>query len=219
MVNNAQHGFLHGRSCVTQLLSTLHLIGQLLDRNIQTNVIFLDFAKAFDSVDHGILLNKLKSYGISGNIYNWFNDYLHGRTQRVVLEGAASKWSLVNSGVPQGSILGPMLFLLFINDLPDAMPPETSTALYADDTKLYRTVTSFQDCSHLQEALSCADKWSKESNINFNSSKCKVLTISRRKTSFVSNYHLGPTQMTRVDCEVDLGAPSLIIYLRTSTLR
>ena len=205
MINNVQHEFLHERSCVTQLLSTLHHIGQLLDRNTQTDVFFIVFAKAFDSVDHGILLKKLKSYGISGNIYNLFNNCLHGRTQRVVLEVAASKWSPVTSGVPQGSILGPVLFPLFINNLPDVMPPETSTTLYADDTKLYRTVTSLEDCSYLQEALFCADKWSKVSNINFNSSKCKVLTLSRRKSPFVSNYHPGPTQLIRVDCKVDLG--------------
>ena len=89
MINDAQHRFLHGRSCVIQLLTTLHRIGQLLDINIQTDVIFLDFAKAFDSVDHGILLAKLGRYGISGNIHNWFCSYLRGRTQRVVVEGVA----------------------------------------------------------------------------------------------------------------------------------
>ena len=205
MINKAQHGFLHGRSCVTQLLSTLHHIGQLLDRNIQTDVLFLDFAKAFDSVDHGILLKKLKAYGISGNLYNWFTDYLRGRTQRVVVEGVASEWSPVTSGVPQGSILGPMLFLLFINDLPDVIPPTTSTGLYADDTKLYTAITSRQDCDNLQEALSYVDDWSKESNINFNTSKCKALTISRRKQPIVLNYHLGSAELIRVDSEVDLG--------------
>ena len=162
MINKAQHGFLHGRSCVTQLLATLHHIGQLLDRNVQTDILFLDFAKAFDSVDHTILLTKLKSYGISSNMYNWFTDYLRGRTQRVVVDGETSEWSLrITSGVPQGSIVGPMLFLLFINDLPDVIPPSTSTGLYADDTKLYKAITSRQDGDHLQEALSHADIWSK----------------------------------------------------------
>ena len=90
LINKAQHGFLHGRSCVTQLLTTLHYVGQLLNNNVQTDAIFLDFAKAFDSVDYIILLKKLKSYGISGNMYNWFIDYLHGRKQRVVVNGIAS---------------------------------------------------------------------------------------------------------------------------------
>ena len=205
MINKAQHGFLHGRSCVTQLLATLHHIGQLLDRNVQTDILFLDFAKAFDSVDHTILLTKLKSYGISGNMYNWFTDYLSGRTQRVVVDGVTSEWSHVTSGVPQGSILGPMLFLLFINDLPDVIPPSTSTGLYADDTKLYKAITSRQDGDHLQEALSHADIWSKQSNIDFNASKCKVLTISRRKSPIETKYYLGANELLRVDSETDLG--------------
>ena len=148
MINDAQHGFLHGCSCVTQLLTTLHRIGQLFDNNIQTDVIFLNFTKPFDSVDHNILLTKLSRYGISGNLYSWFSSYLRGRKQRVFVEDIASEWSLVTSGVPRGSILGPMLFLLFINDLPHVIPQATSTGLCADDAKLCRAITS-------NEALAC----------------------------------------------------------------
>ena len=114
------------------------------------------------------------------------SDYLHTRTQRVVAEGAASSWSPVTSGVPQGSFLGPILFLLFINDFPDVIPESTSTGLYADDTKLYREISTLEDCSQLQEALSCADVWSKDNNINFDPSKCKILTFSCVKHLFFS---------------------------------
>ena len=97
LINKARHGFLHGRSCVTQLLTTLHHVGQLLDNNVQTDITLLDFAKAFDSVDDIILLKKLKSYGISGNMYNWFTDYLHGRKQRVVKQVHSSLPYLIAS--------------------------------------------------------------------------------------------------------------------------
>ena len=202
IINDAQHGFLHGRSCVTKLLTTLHRIGQLLDNNIQTDVIFLDIAKAFDSVDHNILLMKLRMYGISGNLDDWFRSYLPGRTQRVVVEGVASEWSPVTSGVPQGSILVPMLFLLFINDLQDAIPQATSTGLYADDAKLYKVITSSEDSACLQTALSCAGVWSVDSNIfTFNTSKCKIM----RRRPLIDNYHLGSVDLKRADSEVDLG--------------
>ena len=119
--------------------------GFLLDNNIQADVIFLDFAKAFDSVDHNILLTRLCRYRISGNLYSWFSSYLCGLKQRVAVEGIASEWSPVTSGVSQGSILGPMLYLLFSNDLPDVIPQTTSTGLYADDAKLHRVITSNED--------------------------------------------------------------------------
>ena len=98
-------------------------------------------------MDHVILLKKVKHYGIAGNLYRWFSDYLHNRTQRVVVEGAASSWSPVTSGVPQGSILGPMLLFLSINDFPDVIPESTSTGLCADDTNLYREISTLEDCS------------------------------------------------------------------------
>ncbi|CAB4009616.1 Hypothetical predicted protein [Paramuricea clavata] len=138
-------------------------------------------------------------------MYNWFTDFLRGRTQHVVVHGATSEWSQFTSGVPQGLILGPMLFLLFINVLPDIIPPSTSTGLYADDTKLYKAIRSRQECDLLQESLSHADDWSKQSNIDFIASKCKVLTISRRKSQTETKYHLGSTELVRVDSDVDLG--------------
>ena len=157
LVSERQHGFLRNRSCVTQLLSVLHTIGDDLDRNTQTDVLYLDFAKAFDSVDRAILLQKLRSYG---------------RTQRVVVDGVASTWSPVTSGVPQGGILGPLLFVIFINDLPDFTVKGTETALYANDTKLHDTITSTNDCERFQQSLTNLDHWSVQNNIRFTIS-CK----------------------------------------------
>ena len=124
LITDLQRRFLKDRSNVTQLLSVLHDIGLNLDKNIQTDVIYLDFAKAFDSVDHKILLAKLNAHGISGKLLSWLTNYLSGRVQRAVLEGISSQWVPVASGVHQGSLLGQPTFVIFINDLPDAVNGE-----------------------------------------------------------------------------------------------
>ena len=159
----------------------------------------------YTSVDHGIILAKLKQLGVCGRILEWFKDYLTDRTQRVVIDGVASSWSSVTSGVPQGSILGPLLFVLFINDLPNIIPEGSDAALYADDAKTFRKITSEVDAQHLQQTLTHLTTWSNTNNIKFNASKCKVLTVSCKKKPITFAYHLGSTNLHHVQEEKDLG--------------
>ena len=129
------------------------------------------------------------------------------------VENAASHWSPVTSGVPQGSILGPLLFTLFINDLPDEAAYGVKVALYADDTKLYRNVSSAEHCDLIQDTLSNMHVWSHRKNIRFNTSKCKVLTVTRKKTPIAFDYTLDGTALARVSEEKDLG-----VIITSSTL-
>ena len=191
---------------VSQLLSVLqHSIGKNLENNFQTDILYLDFAKAFDSVDHAILLEKLKRYGVAGHLHEWFKNYLQDQQQRVAVDGFTSTWAPVTSGVPQGSLRGPLLFIIFINNLPGALPDGSLTALYADDTKLYGSILSYQDAAKLQQALTNLDSWSLHNNINFNASKCKVLSVTRKKNPVRHDYHLGQVDLQRVNEETDLG--------------
>ena len=199
---------MRSRSCSSQLLSVLlvlHSIGEALDKNKQTDILYLDFAKAFDTVDHATLIEKLKWYGVTGQLLDWFSDYLMDRSQRVVIDGEASVRLPVTSSVPQGSLVGPLLFVIFINDLPDAIHEHTSTALYADDTKLHRTILAAKDCNILQQDLTSLNTWSHESNLTFNASKCKVFTVTRRKSPVIHEYHLSDVILQRVQEEKDLG--------------
>ena len=139
----------------------------------------MDFAKAFDSVDYSVLLQKLKPYGVEGGMLAWFTDYLTGRSERVILDSVASQWTPVTSGVPQGSLLGPVLFVPFINDLPGVLPEGTQSALYAVDTKVFSFISSIADCERIQQTLANLHSCSQDNNIQFNASKCKVLSITR----------------------------------------
>ena len=138
LLSDSQFGFRKNRSTILQLLTVMNEWTEALDDGIQIDTVYLDFRKAFDSVPHKRLIKKLEGYGIKGILLEWFKNFLNGRQQRVVINGKTSDWTNVLSGIPQGSILGPILFIIFINDLPGVVG--NVCKLFADDCKLYKNI-------------------------------------------------------------------------------
>lgn len=191
VLSDSQHGFRKRRSCETQLLVTTHELAQHLSQGSQVDMILLDFSKAFDKVPHARLLEKLAYYGVRNNTLKWIASFLCQRKQRVLLEGILSSEADVVSGVPQGTVLGPLLFLAFINDLPDCIH-FSSTKLFADDCLLFRKVSNATDSNLLQQDLSSLEQWESVWQMNFNPSKCNVIRITPNKTKEIleTNYKL-----------------------------
>jgi hypothetical protein len=201
-----QHGFMTSKSTTTQLLEFYDNIYNKLENKIQTDVLYLDLSKAFDSVSHELLLLKLKTFGFSNNLYNWFESYLDNRKQRVLIEGKCSSYKKVLSGVPQGSILGPLLFLYFINDMPKLSNNEESQLfLYADDSKLCNSVINIEDCHKLQDSLHNLLIWGNTWGMNFNESKCVVMSFSKCANPILYDYYMNNVLVKRVYQFVDLG--------------
>ena len=201
LLNSSQHGFLKARSCLTNMLCFLEEITKLIDVGSPVDIIYLDFQKAFDKVPHQRLLLKLKAHGIGDSITDWIEQWLTDRRQRVVVDGEVSNWKSVLSGVPQGSVLGPILFLIYINDLDDSI---TSNVLkFADDTKLFRKVNTDGDKQHLQNDLDRLVKWSEKWQMLFNFGKCKCLHTGHRNLNV--NYKMGDTVLGTTVKEKDLG--------------
>lgn len=216
-----QHGFVPGRSCMTQLLVCLDEWTEALDKGDPLDTIYLDFRKAFDTVPHKRLSNKIKSYGIGGKISTWIADYLRGRTQRVSVNGSTSNWSDVTSGIPQGSVLGPILFVIFINDLPDAV--DSVTRIFADDTKMYGRVVTEDDRECIQRDIERLSEWSEEWQLKFNTSKCSVMHLGQNnpKHTYTMKNNAGQDERLEVtDLEKDLGLHvdnKLTFHQHTST--
>ena len=176
-LNNNQSGFRTGDSCVNQLIAITHEIYKDFTGNpsLETRGVFLDISKAFDKVWHEGLLFKLRQYGVEGSMYGILKNYLNNRFQSVVLNGTQSSWNKIGAGVPQGSVLGPLLFLIYINDLPDNL--KSRAKLFADDTSLFSTVNNvLHSCEILTNDLDIINHWAYQWKMSFNPDPNKQAT-------------------------------------------
>ena len=177
-----QHGFLNGKSCTTQMVPFIDNLAVALNNKSRVDIIYFDFAKAFDTVSHDLILRKLKYlYKIDGFMLNLIKSYLKVRQQQVVVGGSKSSTLPVYSGVPQGSILGPLLFVLFINDMFSCISNGSNIALYADDTKIWREMKCFNDHFVLQNNIEKLLRWLLENRMRFHPSKCKALAVTLQR--------------------------------------
>ena len=201
LLSPTQHGFQKGRSCITNLLLARETWAESLDSGLHLDVVFIDFSKAFDKVPHRRLLRKLNSYGISGKLLTWIADFLKDRQMLVKVNDLTSHPILASSGVPQGSVLGPELFKLFVNDLPSTVHSEC--LLYADDLKVWSPVSSLDDAESLQHSLDVLHQWSLDWELPINFLKCSVLPVGATEP-FVQ-YNIGGHPLTVVSHMADLG--------------
>ena len=204
LFSDKQFGFIGGRSTMLQLLKVLDIWTEILDQGGTIDTIYCDFMKAFDKVPHHRLLFKVEQYGIRGNILGWIKDFLSNRTQEIIINENRSKPANVTSGIPQGSVLGPILFVLYINDLPEVVDKDTFIFLFADDTKAFRQIKTQQDNVQLQKDIDNMVAWSNIWLLKFHPEKCIMMALGNRSDSdwdyTMDGHALGYSQ-----CEKDLG--------------
>ena len=188
ILTDKQHVFRHRRSCESQLITTVHDLSLNLDKGKQTDVILLDFSKAFDKVPHQRLLSKLHFYGIQNSTLNWISSFLTNRTQQVTIDNIQSDQLPVDSGVPQGTVLGPLFFFLFINDLPESVNSEIK--LFADDCLMYRTINTHSDAIALQQDINKLEQWENTWQMKFNADKCFTIRITNSRNPIRVDYKI-----------------------------
>lgn len=203
LISPQQHGFIEKRSTVSNLVQITQVISNTMDDKGQVDVIYTDFSKAFDKIVHSLLLHKLDYYGLSNPLVSLFTSYLDNRKLYVSYNGFNSNLYTATSGVPQGSNLGPLLFILFINDLTSLL--NCGNLLFADDLKLYSAVTDVDDCLELQTQIDLVEVWCNQNKLFMNVSKCKVCTYTRKSNPVIFNYSFNSSQLLRCNSTRDLG--------------
>ena len=200
-----QFGFISGRSTVLQLLHVLKIWCEVLDEGGSLDAIYCDFMKAFDKVPHKRLVYKVEKYGIKGNMIGWINSFLSDRTQCVNVNGHISSSAPVTSGIPQGSVLGPILFVIYINDLPEVLNEGSIAFLFADDTKMFRQIKLEQDLIIQQDDVKKAVEWSNIWMLKFHPDKCVQLGLGKNN-EIEKSYHtdVNGYPMKRKICEKDV---------------
>jgi ribonuclease P/MRP protein subunit RPP40 len=201
LLRESQHGFTSGRSCLTNLLVFFEFITKELDKGNNVDLVYLDFCKAFDKVPHCRLGKKLEAHGIKGEVKTWIVNWLSNRRQRVCVDGELSDWEKVSSGVPQGSVLGPVLFLIYINDLDEGVISKIGK--FADDSKLGKSISSSADIRLLEDDLSKLEEWSVQWQMLFNVDKCSIMHLGKSNANHL--YKIGNNMLKYSDKERDLG--------------
>ena len=190
LISSQQFGFVKGRSATLQLVGLLDDMLKFLDNGSQVDILYTDFEKAFDKIPHQLLLQKLCNYDISGSLLSWIADFLCNRIYTVCINGCLSSFKPVLSGVPQGSVLGPLLFILYINDLPETLEASSCSSLYADDTKLYKCIDTLDDCKVLEQNLNVLLEWCNKWGMTLNFNKCMIVSFHKHGMNTLTyDYH------------------------------
>ncbi|CAG9134857.1 unnamed protein product [Plutella xylostella] len=200
----AQHGFLRGRSTVSNLILFNNFITEQMDSGNQVVAVYTDYSKAFDRIDHKLLIKKLRNVGVRGNLLKWFVSYVQNRSQAVVLNGFSSSWMSIPSGVPQGSLLGPILFIIFINDIESCFL-NSEYLLFADDMKVFRVVNDAPDAMLLQDDLHRLDDYCSANKLDLNVDKCFFINFTRKRHHFHISLSLKDKALNQVLHTKDLG--------------
>jgi hypothetical protein len=203
VISPSQHGFFANRSTVTNHFAFVNNVFEAFEGGFDVHCIYTDFCKAFDTVNHKILLNKLYTYGVRDPFLSWTSTYISNRTQHVVLKGVRSSAYCSTSGVPQGSIIGPLLFIIFINDITDSLT--SASLLYADDLKIYKIIKTQLDVFDLQEDVRRIENWCARNGMKLNVCKCKAMCFSRKTVPSVPYYSLEGEQLEIINAIKDLG--------------